>query len=103
MAKQNGAKKSTASKVTEDERLRMIAEAAYHRAEARSFAGGNPDEDWLAAEAEVDVLLKGSKKPVAKAASGAKSASESKSKSTTKPKAKAGSKPKSGTKAKSAK
>jgi hypothetical protein len=37
----------------------MIAEAAYLRAERRGFAGG-PDqekEDWLLAEAEVDVLL----------------------------------------------
>jgi hypothetical protein len=36
----------------------MIAEAAYLRAERRGFAPGSEAEDWLAAEAEVDVLLK---------------------------------------------
>ena len=46
--------------ISEDVRRGMIAEAAYLRAERRGFAGG-PDkerEDWLAAEAEVDALLK---------------------------------------------
>ena len=32
----------------------MIQEAAYFRAEKRYFFGGNPVEDWLAAEAEID-------------------------------------------------
>jgi hypothetical protein len=41
----------------EEERSRMIAEAAYYRAERRGFQGGNPVEDWLAAEAEVDENL----------------------------------------------
>jgi hypothetical protein len=36
----------------------MIAEAAYLRAERRAFAPGNETEDWLAAEVEVDALLK---------------------------------------------
>jgi hypothetical protein len=38
----------------------MIAEAAYLRAERRGFAGGREKEreDWIAAEAEVDALLK---------------------------------------------
>jgi len=43
--------------VTEDMRRGMIAEGAYLRAERRGFAGGHEDEDWLAAEAEVDRLL----------------------------------------------
>jgi len=70
MAKQAGAKKAPGSKVTEEERLRMIAEAAYHRALARGGAHGNPDEDWLAAEAEIDSVLKGNdaKAPKAKGA-----------------------------------
>jgi hypothetical protein len=34
-------------------RQRMIAEAAYYRAEKRGFAPGNDLDDWLAAEAEV--------------------------------------------------
>ena len=43
--------------VSEDRRRGMIAEAAYLRAERRGFAPGGEDEDWLAAEAEVDQLL----------------------------------------------
>jgi hypothetical protein len=43
--------------VTPDMRRGMIAEAAYLRAEKRGFAPGHEDEDWLAAEAEVDQLL----------------------------------------------
>jgi len=69
MAKQAGAKKAPASKITEEERLRMIAEAAYHRAQARGSAEGNPDEDWLAAEAEIDAKLKGNHAKASKAKS----------------------------------
>jgi hypothetical protein len=36
----------------------MIAEAAYLRAERRGFSPGGEEEDWLAAEGEVDALLK---------------------------------------------
>ena len=32
----------------------MVAEAAYYRAEARGFSGGNLLEDWLEAEREID-------------------------------------------------
>jgi hypothetical protein len=32
----------------------MIAEAAYYRAEARSFAPGHEIEDWLQAEKDID-------------------------------------------------
>lgn len=41
------------SDVTAEQRRRMIAEAAYFLAQRRGFQGGNPVEDWLAAEAEV--------------------------------------------------
>jgi hypothetical protein len=44
--------------VSEDVRRSMIAEGAYLRAERRGFATGHEEEDWLAAEAEVDRLLK---------------------------------------------
>lgn len=44
--------------VSEDARRAMIAQAAYLRAERRGFAPGGEAEDWLAAEAEVDALLK---------------------------------------------
>ena len=58
------AAKSTRSKrkaavinISDDQRLSMIAEAAYFKAEKRGFSGGNPVDDWLAAESEVDALL----------------------------------------------
>jgi hypothetical protein len=35
----------------------MIAEAAYFRAQRRGFQGGNPVDDWLAAEADVGHAL----------------------------------------------
>jgi len=41
-----------------DVRRRMIAEAAYFRAEARGFQGGDALRDWLEAEAEVDAVLR---------------------------------------------
>ena len=37
-----------------DQKRRMIAEAAYYRAEKRGFANSDPVQDWLAAEAEID-------------------------------------------------
>lgn len=39
------------------DREQLIAEAAYHHAEARGFEPGHDVEDWLAAEAEVDARL----------------------------------------------
>ena len=41
----------------EVKRIRLIAEAAYYRAEARGFIAGHEVEDWLAAEAEVNHLF----------------------------------------------
>jgi hypothetical protein len=35
----------------------MIAESAYLRSERRGFAAGFEEEDWLAAEKEIDALL----------------------------------------------
>ncbi len=40
-----------------EDRLRLIAEAAYYRAERRGFAPGSELEDWLAAEIEVAALF----------------------------------------------
>ncbi|HTT42098.1 MAG TPA: DUF2934 domain-containing protein [Steroidobacteraceae bacterium] len=44
--------------LTREGRRQLIAEKAYLRAERRGFAPGHDTEDWLAAEAEVDALLK---------------------------------------------
>ncbi len=38
-------------------RRTLIAETAYLRAERRGFTGGNPEQDWLEAETEIDCLL----------------------------------------------
>ena len=46
------------AKLTPEARRALIAEAAYLRAERRGFVPGQETEDWLAAEAEVDALLK---------------------------------------------
>jgi len=45
--------------VSESQRRQMIEEAAYYRAQARGFKGGSPEEDWTAAEAEIDRMLEG--------------------------------------------
>ncbi len=44
--------------LTAQARRAMIAENAYLRAERRGFVPGHETEDWLAAETEVDALLK---------------------------------------------
>ena len=51
-----GAAPSSAT-VSEETRRAMIAEAAYLRALRRGFGAGREEEDWLAAEKEVDALL----------------------------------------------
>jgi hypothetical protein len=48
---------ATGATVTEEERRHMIEEAAYFRALQRGFAGGDPIEDWLEAEREINRLL----------------------------------------------
>lgn len=40
-----------------DARRRLIEQCAYLRAERRGFVGGDPHEDWLDAEMEIDQLL----------------------------------------------
>lgn len=49
--------KTTPVEITSEERWRMIAVAAYHKAEKRGFAPGGETDDWLEAEREVDALL----------------------------------------------
>jgi len=45
-------------RVTAEARRALIAENAYLRAERRGFEPGHENEDWLAAEMEVDALLR---------------------------------------------
>lgn len=44
--------------ISDEARRTMIAEGAYLRAERRGFTPGYEVEDWLAAEKEVDALLR---------------------------------------------
>jgi hypothetical protein len=46
------------AKLTPEARHELIAQAAYLRAERRGFAPGHETDDWLAAEAEVEALLR---------------------------------------------
>ena len=48
--------------VSPEERYRMIAEAAYFRAEKRGFVGGDIAQDWVQAEAEIDRILQAREK-----------------------------------------
>ncbi|MNC88796.1 hypothetical protein D3C83_46550 [compost metagenome] len=43
--------------LSEDERRRMVAEAAYYRAEQRGFSAGGEVDDWLTAEREISQRL----------------------------------------------
>jgi DUF2934 family protein len=43
--------------LSEHERRRMVAEAAYYRALRRGFAAGGEVDDWLAAEQEIEQRL----------------------------------------------
>jgi hypothetical protein len=42
-----------------EERWKMVAVAAYHKAEKRGFAPGHELDDWTEAEKEISKLLKG--------------------------------------------
>lgn len=72
VAKEKVAKKSATKKtlnksttssssldITPEERWKMIAVAAYLRAEKRGFATGHELEDWTEAEKEIDAFLLG--------------------------------------------
>lgn len=57
--RKTAAKRAAAkSAVTPEQRYCMIAEAAYFHAERRGFKG-DPVQDWVAAEAEIEALLSG--------------------------------------------
>lgn len=48
---------TTLTTISPTERYSLIAQTAYLRAEKRGFCGGDPQEDWLMAEKEVDQYL----------------------------------------------
>jgi hypothetical protein len=51
------ASESAPSAIDPVRRHKLIAEAAYYRAEKRGFAAGNELQDWLEAEMEIRQLL----------------------------------------------
>ena len=61
VAKKTAAKTTTKVIVLSDEqRYRMVAEAAYYRAESNQFKS-DPLRDWIDAESDIDKLLSGGK------------------------------------------
>ena len=58
MVKPDSAATQDAPSITAQRREAMIREAAYLRAEGRGFCPGHELEDWLAAEMEIDRMLK---------------------------------------------
>jgi hypothetical protein len=55
----------TFPQISPEQREHMIAEAAYFRAERRGFQGGDPLDDWLQAEAEIDRITAAGGEPAA--------------------------------------
>jgi len=45
--------------ISPEQRQHMIRDAAYFRAERRGFAHGDPVQDWVEAEADVDRMFQG--------------------------------------------
>ena len=58
-APRQGTVGDTRTRLSPEERRRLIAETAYFIAERRGFATGWEIEDWLQAEAEVNRRLRG--------------------------------------------
>jgi hypothetical protein len=44
--------------VAKIDRREMVAREAYLRAERRGFSGGDPVQDWLEAEKDIDAMLR---------------------------------------------
>ena len=53
----SGKQQQHAEHISHDQRRQLIETAAYLRAEKRGFNGGDPVDDWLKAESEVDAML----------------------------------------------
>ncbi|MHB0986062.1 MAG: DUF2934 domain-containing protein [Sulfuricella sp.] len=61
-AKKPAAKRTSGSKpvFTPEQRYLMVAEAAYYRSERQGFTG-DPVQNWVEAEAEIEALFSGKK------------------------------------------
>jgi len=57
--KKASAKKAPAvTYINNEERYRMVQEAAYHLSEKQNFEPGNDMDNWLFAEIEIEALMK---------------------------------------------
>lgn len=56
-AARRGGDKALAGPLTPEQRYRYVAEAAFYIAQRRGFVGGDPAQDWLEAEAEIERRL----------------------------------------------
>jgi hypothetical protein len=56
-SKKAARKMAARSPVTPDQRIEMIATAAYYIAERHGFTPGMSEADWRAAERQIDALL----------------------------------------------
>jgi hypothetical protein len=68
----SGAATVSAEERINEDKYQLIAEAAYYRSQARSFAPGCELEDWLAAEAEIESRLSETSSPVRSKSNGDK-------------------------------
>ncbi len=50
-------RQGTVKALSSEERWRLVAQAAYYRAEKRGFAPGGELQDWIEAEAEVERMI----------------------------------------------
>ena len=55
--RRTGTKAEVKGALSSEERRQRINEEAYNRAEQRNFENGNPEQDWIGAELEVDLQL----------------------------------------------
>ncbi|MFN0315508.1 MAG: DUF2934 domain-containing protein [Burkholderiales bacterium] len=55
--KRSGKKLDGQGSIAPEERRKMIEVRAYFLAQQRGFAPGNQEQDWLAAEAQIDAML----------------------------------------------
>ena len=59
VAKKSSKQGTTSINITAEDRWKLVAVAAYHKAERRGFVSGGELQDWIDAEKEIDKLMSG--------------------------------------------
>lgn len=57
-SKKTAASSAVASTITNEQRYKMVAEAAYHLSEKQGFKPGKDMDNWLKAEKQIEAELK---------------------------------------------